>query len=140
MKKKTKRGGYNGYKCPNPKCPTNKELEVSKEDMKLIGEKGTHPTQMTFQQRIQAIRNMRRRKQHQHKEKAALLTPSFSPTTVVPEDEIKASEKQPKIAVGVVNYKCKACGEKFEGETGIDKCLICDSKDIEIVENKTVTK
>src|SRR5487761_2436329 len=88
MKKKTKRGGYNGYKCPNPKCPTNKELEVSKEDMKVMGEKGTHPTQMTFQQRIQAIRNMRRRK-HRFVHKEAEPIPAFSPTIVVPEDEIK---------------------------------------------------
>lgn len=119
LMRKSKHGNF--YKCPNPDCPTNKDLEISKDDIKIVGEQGTHPTQMTFNQKIQMFRNMRRRKQ---KVKEQEPIPSFSPTVVVPDEESKI--------VCPTYYRCKDCKEIFEGEAGMDKCIACDSKNIEV--------
>ncbi len=86
-----------------------------------------HP-QLTFRQKIDAMRDMRRRKSHRKQEEK--LTPSFSPTTEVPEQGTKVVEEA-KPAIVTYDFKCKDCGEKFVGMADEDMCIACSSKNIE---------
>jgi Zn finger protein HypA/HybF involved in hydrogenase expression len=144
LMKKTRSGKYVCPKCKvsykagqdailskEPKKP------ISKEDLKLMGTKGTKKSQMSFGQKIEMMRSMRSRKRQKEK-----LTPSFSPNVEVP--EVKAEQiakdledyKATGTITGVnegIKYRCKDCKETFEGLLAMDKCMFCDSKNIEVI-------
>ena len=89
-----------------------------------------HP-QLSFRQKIDMMREMRRRRSHRKQEEK--LTPAFSPTTELPEkkEEVKAVEETPKPVIQTFDFKCKDCGEKFVGMADEDMCIACSSKNIE---------
>ncbi len=86
-----------------------------------------HP-QLSFRQKIDMMREMRRRKSHRKQEEK--LTPAFSPNIEVPEKK-EAVEEPQKPVIQTFDFKCKDCGEKFVGMADEDMCIACSSKNIE---------
>lgn len=126
--KKNKRGFY---KCPRCKQVWKagqdviliklENIPLSEADQKLLAGKGEKKPVMSFKDRTNIMREMRRRKKHQklvttEPKKPEQLTPAYSPMMTIPTDK----------------YICNDCHEKFEGNLiiGTDTCLACGSKNI----------
>jgi len=135
------------YKCPKCKAVWKRgqdvivyhepERPISEADAKLMAGKGEHKSIMSFKQRVEMFRNMRSRKRFREKLTAPI---EIKPPEVKPEIKAVEAVEEPKIAVNVIQYRCKDCKETFEGLAGEDRCVACDSKNIEIVEPKTAKK
>jgi hypothetical protein len=146
LMKKTRSGDY---RCPKCKVtykagqdvilPREPEILISEADAKLMQGKGEKKSVMSFKDKVQMFRQMRRRKSHKEK------GPEWQGGPMQEVPDVQKATNEPALLttpffVGIVNYQCKDCHEKFEGMSGETQCIGCGSKNIEVVEQKTATK
>ena len=104
--------------------------DVDKKPEDIILEKTEKHPQLTFKQKVEAFRNRRRRKNIQQ-----IGQVKMPETTTKCEEEKPNGKEKPKEEVKptiqTIAYRCKDCKEIFTGDSQMDICISCNSKNIE---------